>query len=52
MARVRLNRIDLGIVWRPPFRLNLGKAMQPGVNTLEVTTSSKMPDSISATARI
>jgi hypothetical protein len=36
MARVKLNGTDLGIVWRPPFRVNLGKSLQPGANTLEV----------------
>jgi hypothetical protein len=36
MARVKLNGTDLGIVWRPPFRVNLGKALKPGVNNLEV----------------
>jgi hypothetical protein len=36
MARVKLNGTDLGIVWRPPFRVNLGNSLQPGENTLEV----------------
>jgi hypothetical protein len=36
MARVKLNGTDLGIVWRPPFRVNVGKSLQPGANTLEV----------------
>ncbi len=36
MARVKLNGADLGIVWRPPFRVNLGKSLQPGTHTLEV----------------
>lgn len=36
MARVRLNGTDLGIVWRPPFRVNLGKSLHPGANTLEI----------------
>ena len=37
MARVKLNGTDLGIVWRPPFRVELGNALKPGANTLEVT---------------
>jgi len=28
--------LDLGIVWRPPFRVNLGKSVKAGENTLEV----------------
>jgi len=36
IARVSLNGTDLGIVWRPPFRVNLGKTLKAGENTLEV----------------
>lgn len=36
MARVKLNGADLGIAWRPPFRVNLGKALRTGENTLEI----------------
>lgn len=36
MARVKLNGTDLGVVWRPPFRVNLGKSAKAGENTLEV----------------
>jgi alpha-L-rhamnosidase len=36
MARVKLNGSDLGIVWRPPFRVNLGSSLKTGENTLEV----------------
>jgi len=36
MARVSLNGTDLGIVWRPPFRVNLGQSFVAGENTLEV----------------
>jgi hypothetical protein len=36
MARVRLNGTDLGIVWRPPFRVDLGKSLKPGPHDLEV----------------
>ena len=37
IARVKLNGSDLGIAWRPPFRVALGKSAKPGTNTLEVT---------------
>lgn len=37
IARVKLNGSDLGITWRPPFRVALGKSAKPGTNTLEVT---------------
>ncbi len=36
IARVMLNGIDLGITWRPPFRVEVGEALKSGENTLEV----------------
>ena len=37
MARVRLNDRDLGILWKPPYRIDLSKAVVPGENRLEVS---------------
>jgi hypothetical protein len=37
IARVILNGTDLGVVWRPPFRVDIATAARPGENTLEVT---------------
>jgi hypothetical protein len=36
IARVTLNGEDLGLTWRPPFRVGLGSALKPGTNTLEI----------------
>jgi hypothetical protein len=36
MARVTLNGIDLGVVWQPPFRVDVDKAIKSGENKLEV----------------
>ena len=36
IARVRLNGTDLGVVWRPPFRADVSKAVKRGENKLEV----------------
>ena len=36
MARVRLNGTDLGVVWQPPFRVDVSKAIKSGENNLEV----------------
>ena len=36
IARVRLNGTDLGVVWRPPFRLDVTQAVKHGENKLEV----------------
>ena len=37
IARVTLNATDLGVVWRPPFRVDVTKAVRRGENKLEVT---------------
>jgi hypothetical protein len=36
MAEVRLNGRDLGILWKPPYRVDASAAVQPGGNTLEL----------------
>jgi hypothetical protein len=36
MARVKLNGEDCGIVWKPPYRVNISEALKPGTNNLEV----------------
>jgi hypothetical protein len=36
MADVRLNGQDLGILWKPPFRVNVTGRLNAGDNTLEV----------------
>ncbi len=36
IARVKLNRTDLGVVWRPPFRVDVTNAVRPGENELEI----------------
>jgi hypothetical protein len=40
IARVTLNGTDLGVVWRPPFRVDVGRALTRGENKLEVTVVS------------
>ena len=36
MAEVKLNGKDLGILWKPPFCVEVTDAIQPGANKLEV----------------
>ena len=36
IAEVKLNGKDLGILWKPPFRVEVTGALKPGENTLEV----------------
>jgi hypothetical protein len=36
MAEVKLNGRDLGVLWKPPFRVEVGDALTAGDNTLEL----------------
>lgn len=36
MARVRVNGTDCGIVWVPPYRIEISEALQPGNNLIEL----------------
>jgi hypothetical protein len=40
MARVRVNGRDLGLLWKPPFRLDIADAVRPGENKLEVLVTN------------
>ena len=44
MAQVKLNGHDLGILWQPPFRVDVTGALQPGSNTLEVRVANLWPN--------
>jgi len=40
VAQVKLNGYDLGTLWKPPFRVNITKALQSGTNELEVCVAN------------
>jgi len=40
VARVTLNGVDLGAVWRPPFEVNMTRALRPGSNDLEIRVAN------------
>ena len=40
LARVRLNGIDLGVVWKEPFVVDVTGALQEGVNNLEIEVTN------------
>jgi hypothetical protein len=44
MARVRLNGKDIGVVWKSPYRVDVGDALKPGENVLEVTVANLWPN--------
>jgi hypothetical protein len=43
-ARVRLNGIDLGVVWCPPWRVEITGAAKPGENALEIEVVNLWPN--------
>jgi len=44
MAQVKLNGHDLGILWQPPFRVDVTEALQAGSNTLEIRVANLWPN--------
>ena len=40
IAEVKLNGRDLGVLWKPPFRLEISGAVRPGENELEVKVTN------------
>jgi hypothetical protein len=44
IAEVRLNGRDLGILWKPPFRVAIDSALRAGENHLEVRVTNLWPN--------
>jgi hypothetical protein len=44
MAEAKLNGHDLGILWKPPFRVNIAGALKSGRNTLEIRVANLWPN--------
>jgi hypothetical protein len=40
MARVKLNGQDLGLLWKPPYRVDVTRALKAGDNALEVAVTN------------
>ncbi len=51
-ARVRLNGIDLGVVWCKPWNVNVSKALKNGNNELEVEVVNLWPNRLIGDASI
>jgi hypothetical protein len=41
VAEVRINGRDLGMLWKPPFRLDITDAVHDGANQLEVLVTNQ-----------
>ena len=46
LAEVRVNGKSCGIVWAPPFHVNLRETLKPGVNNLEVEVVNFWPNRV------
>jgi hypothetical protein len=44
MARIILNGKDLGLLWKAPYRLDIGAAAKPGDNALEIQVTNLWPN--------
>ena len=44
MARVTLNGQDCGVAWRPPFRVDVTRALKSGGNKLEIDVANLWPN--------
>jgi hypothetical protein len=44
LARVRLNGTDLGLLWKPPYRVDITGAARPGRNALEIEVVNLWPN--------
>ncbi len=42
MAQVRVNGHDLGLLWKPPFHIDITSAVRPGDNKLEVLVTNQL----------
>ncbi|MDR0845363.1 MAG: DNA-binding protein [Tannerella sp.] len=40
LASVKINGIDCGTIWTKPYRLDISKALKPGVNAIEIEVSN------------
>jgi alpha-L-rhamnosidase len=52
IARVRLNGIDCGVVWAPPYRVDITAAARSGLNEIEITVSNTAANALAADQHI
>lgn len=44
MARVKINGKDLGLLWKAPYRVSIGKYLKSGQNRLEIAITNLWPN--------
>jgi hypothetical protein len=50
LASVSINGQPVGTAWKPPFRLEVGAALKPGVNRISIAVSNLWPNRIAGDA--
>jgi len=51
-AHVWLNGKDLGILWAPPYRVDISKAVKPGINDLEIYVTNTWVNRLTGDSRL
>ncbi len=52
LARVKLNGQDLGVLWKPPFRLDISSIAKAGANSLEIKVTNLWPNRLIADSKL
>ena len=52
VAQVRVNGLDCGVVWAPPYRLDVSAAVRPGRNVVEVGVANTAANALAADEHI
>jgi hypothetical protein len=52
IAQVYLNGQDMGVLWKPPFRVNISGAVRSGANKLEIKVTNLWPNRLIADERL
>ncbi len=52
LAQVKVNGQDFGVLWKPPFRVDITKAVKAGANMLEVQVTNLWPNRLIGDERL
>jgi hypothetical protein len=52
VAQVRVNGVDCGLAWAPPYRVEIGGALRSGANQIEITVYNTAANALAADEQI